>query len=186
MARRYYSPRDLHVGPGLAAGLDLEQVGDVRVLWGFRPEFGPWLRRQRQRLGWSVRATAPKLGISNPYLSKLETNKWPGAPKLELLGAIAEVYDLDVREVLHQAGYVFEADEQTAAAIDRTVDERFANLVRHPALRQPGLTAPMLELIPTAVKHAWIRFAQDLEAYDGPESVSDMLRGTWRHGLPDR
>ena len=61
------------------------------------PELGVYLRELRQRAGITVREASRRSGVSNPYLSQIETGK--RHPGTEALNKLAPVYGVTAREL---------------------------------------------------------------------------------------
>jgi transcriptional regulator with XRE-family HTH domain len=94
----------------------------------------------------------------------LETGEKASPPTLKVLQRIADVYGRDLREIMHEAGFVFETPAELDA-IEESLDARFLRLVTHPALRPMRMDALVIEMIPPLVKRQWIEFAQKLEEH---------------------
>lgn len=62
------------------------------------PSFAERLRTLRRRRGLGLKRLAPELGVSYPYLSKIENSK--AAPSEELLDRIARYFEADGDELL--------------------------------------------------------------------------------------
>lgn len=65
---------------------------------------GEVLRKRRLQLGLSLRQVEDKTGISNAYLSQLETQKIT-QPTPSILRRISELYDLSYPRLLNLAGH---------------------------------------------------------------------------------
>jgi transcriptional regulator with XRE-family HTH domain len=83
---------------------------------------GSFIRVQRELANLSVRATAARAGISNPYLSQLERGLHE--PSVRVLSAVARALHIPADTLLHEAGLVDadpdETDDgETEAAIRR-------------------------------------------------------------------
>ena len=83
---------------------------------------GSFIRLQRELANLSVRATAARAGISNPYLSQLERGLHE--PSVRVLSAVARALHIPAETLLHEAGLVdadpdAPDDGETEAAIRR-------------------------------------------------------------------
>jgi len=83
---------------------------------------GSFIRMQRELANLSVRATAARAGISNPYLSQLERGLHE--PSVRVLTAVARALHVPAETLLHEAGLVDPEgdrpdDGETEAAIRR-------------------------------------------------------------------
>ena len=101
--------------------------------------FGHYLRRLRQQRGMSIRKAAKAAQISNAYLSLLETGKRNTIPGVRILSSLARVYQVELEEMLMEAGAFFEDDNLSE---DERIDRAFQQVLTHPDFRnyasQPG------------------------------------------------
>jgi transcriptional regulator with XRE-family HTH domain len=65
---------------------------------------GTYLRNTRRQRNLTLRAVEEKTGISNAYLSQLETNKI-AYPSPKFLNKLAELYDVSYEYLMKLAGY---------------------------------------------------------------------------------
>lgn len=151
-------------------------VGVSNFMWEACTSFGPYLRGLRAAARFSLRAASEEMGVSFSYLAKLETGEKSSPPTLKVLKRIAEVYGRDLREVMHEAGFVFETPEDLDA-MEGSLDARFIRLVTFPALRPMRMDAQVIEMIPPLVKRQWIEFARKMAEYliDSPAEVDAIL-----------
>jgi HTH-type transcriptional regulator, competence development regulator len=70
---------------------------------------GQILADARRRRKLTLRAVQESIGISNAYLSQLETGK-VGAPSPVVLHKLSELYQLSYATVMQEAGYPVPAD----------------------------------------------------------------------------
>ncbi len=126
------SPRDL----GLKKPGSDTTEHEVAVFWDRTVDFGGWLKSVRERKGWTTREAAAQFRVSQAYISKLEHQERKQAPGEDLLHRIAEVYGLDVREVMHEAGYRFDIPRSLELKV--SVDEAFRRLLNDPRFRPSG------------------------------------------------
>src|ERR1017187_7552855 len=77
---------------------------------------GQKLAQARAEKGWSLREAERRTGIHNAHLSQIETGGIE-RPAPNVLWALAEVYGLDLQELLRLAGHV----EAAASATPRSV-----------------------------------------------------------------
>src|ERR671921_77359 len=64
---------------------------------------GPKLRRQRRRLGLTLKDLAGRTGISKPYLSLIETGRVPNPPSDEKLRRLEQALGFATGELVSQA-----------------------------------------------------------------------------------
>ncbi len=67
-------------------------------------ELGERLSKLRAAKGWTMRAAAELAGISNPYLSQIESGKRT-SPHAAVLRRLAKAYDVPLPELLALAGH---------------------------------------------------------------------------------
>lgn len=77
---------------------------------------GQRLAQARAKKGWSLREAERRTGIHNAHLSQIETGGIE-RPAPNVLWALAEIYGLDLQELLRLAGHV----EATAKATPGSV-----------------------------------------------------------------
>jgi transcriptional regulator with XRE-family HTH domain len=148
---------------------ELEPIADASFVWSPSAGFPAYLRRVREASGVSMRQAAPALGVSYAWLARLETGGYARPPSLQRLHAMAELYRVDAREMLHEAGVriALPPDLGTGASLD----ERFKALVLHPELRPALLDESALAYIPDRVKRQWLEFASKLANHPDPTSL---------------
>jgi SOS regulatory protein LexA len=86
-------------------------------------EFGNYLKKLRKENGLTIRQLTEKSGVSNAYLSQLETGK-RGIPKPEILAKLHGPLNVGYDELMEKAGYISskvrsELHPQTLQAISR-------------------------------------------------------------------
>jgi HTH-type transcriptional regulator, competence development regulator len=79
--------------------------------------FGQFLKSLRKRQHMSLRDVEKESGVSNAYLSQLESGVKP-PPRPDMLKKLARAYNVTVRELLLRAGYLDEP-EVTATEEER-------------------------------------------------------------------
>ena len=72
---------------------------------GRNVKFGAFIRREREEREIGLREMAKKIGVSPTYLSKVERDEIPPAAE-DKVRRIAEIFDIDVDELLALAGKV--------------------------------------------------------------------------------
>lgn len=126
------SPRDL----GLPEPGQSVTQHDVPLFWDRDADFGAYLKGVRERKGWTTREAAAKFGVSQAYISKLENQPRKQAPGADLLHRVAEVFGVDVREVMHEAGYRFDIPRSLELKV--SVDDAFRRVLNDPRFRPSG------------------------------------------------
>ena len=73
------------------------------------PALAEVLRRLRETKGLSLRQVEKKTGVSNAYLSQIETGKIR-EPSPHILHKLAEVYETSYQDLMKLAGYIKEKE----------------------------------------------------------------------------
>lgn len=159
------SPRNFEIGD------DGRPVGDARhthrLRWVGDNEFGAYVRQLRRQRGWSTREAAPAFGKSQAFVSKLENTVRSKPPSLELLKLVAEVFECDLRDVLHEAGFRF--DVLVERDFDAGVADVFDRLMRDPRFGPRGFKAEQADFYAPRMKR----------------QVVDLVLNVWRATLDD-
>ena len=71
---------------------------------------GDFLKELRERKGVSLKKVEDETGISNAYLSQLETGVRQRLPNPDRLKALADYYNVSLQQLLEKAGYFGEGD----------------------------------------------------------------------------
>ena len=77
---------------------------------------GKKLAAARAGRGWSLREVERRTGIHNAHLSQIETGAIE-RPAPNVLWALAEVYELDLRELMRMSGHVEAAASATPGSV---------------------------------------------------------------------
>lgn len=73
---------------------------------------GQVLRSRREQLGLSLREVEEKIGVSNAYLSQLESQKIT-CPSPSVLKKISDFYELSYSRLMRLAGHPVSGNQQT-------------------------------------------------------------------------
>ena len=148
---------------------ELEDLGEASFVWSPNPTFASFLRQVREMSGISLRQAAPALGVSYAWLARTETGGYASPPSLKRLHDIAELYGVDARELLHEAGVRLQLPDHLEAGA--SLDARFKAVVLHPQLRPGLLDADALAYVPDRVKRQWLEFAEKLANHPDPKRL---------------
>jgi HTH-type transcriptional regulator, competence development regulator len=77
---------------------------------------GKTLAAARAEKKWSLREVERRTGVNNAHLSQIETGAIE-RPAPNVLWALAEVYGLDLRELMRMSGHVEAAAEATPGSV---------------------------------------------------------------------
>ena len=77
---------------------------------------GKTLAAARAEKGWSLREVERRTGIQNAHVSQIETGAIE-RPAPNVLWALAEVYELDLRELMRKSGHVEAAAQGTPGSV---------------------------------------------------------------------
>ena len=95
-------------------------------------ELGARLRELRLGLGLSLRELEEATGVSNAYLSQIESGVRP-RPSADILQKLAPVLGVSLRELLEAAGYLRE--EELTVSEEAEVERAFAYVLADPRFR---------------------------------------------------
>jgi len=93
-------------------------------------ELAEYLKNLRGDL--SIRQVAEKTGISNAYLSQLESKKRK-KPHPDVLQKLADFYDVPILELFEKAGYLKEGELRETQ--EQKIDKAFAHVISDPAFQ---------------------------------------------------
>lgn len=147
------SPKDL----GLKAPRSKTTEHEVPLLWDREADFGRYLKAVRNRKGWTTRRAADEFGVSQAYITKLENADRKRPPGTEILGKVADIYGLDFREVMHEAGYRY--DIPPSLDLKVAVDEAFRKLLTDPRFRPAGYHPDEEQFLSPLVKQQFVDLA---------------------------
>lgn len=158
----------IHVTMTQGTAPDDESGDDATFMWRRNPEFPNYLRRVREKAGLSVRQAAPAIGVSVPYLSRLETGGPAKRPDVQRLYRMADVYGVDRRTMLKNAGVQLELPPELAV-FDK-LDSQFAAIMLDPAIKPARLTEDALGYISDRLKMQIIEWADKLTRQPDPHA----------------
>jgi transcriptional regulator with XRE-family HTH domain len=147
--------------------------GASAYVWNRNPEFPAYLRQVREKAGISIRQAAPALGISVPYLSRLETGGAAKPPDMRRLFAMADLYGIDRREMLRNAGMALDIPRDLSLE-DRT-EAQFTRMMLDPALKPPLLNDDVLHFVAPRLKAQLIQWALHLVMQESPRDYLNKL-----------
>lgn len=91
------------------------------------PALGEFLQSSREAKHLSLRAVEKATGVSNAYLSQVESGKIK-QPSPTILHKLSEVYEVEYNTLLTLAGYPVQSDA-TNKTVSRTI-ERFGDITK--------------------------------------------------------
>ncbi|MDO8749984.1 MAG: helix-turn-helix transcriptional regulator, partial [Dehalococcoidia bacterium] len=92
---------------------------------------GQYLRELRQRVKLSLREVEQQVGISNSYLSQVETGQ--RRPGTNVLKRLAPLYGVSVRDLLERAGHLVEIPAEVPE--DEEVERAYQFVLSDPRFR---------------------------------------------------
>ncbi len=95
--------------------------------------FGDFSKKLRARKGVSLKKVEKATGISNAYLSQLETGKRKRLPTPTRLKALADYYNASIQQLLEKAGYYEEGDIQETK--EQKIEKAFLHVLSDPAFK---------------------------------------------------
>ena len=93
-------------------------------------EFGIYLKSLREKKGVSLKVVENATGISNAYLSQLETGARRRLPSPERLRVIADYYNVSVQELLAKAGYY--EPKEIKETYEQKIEKAFLHAISDP------------------------------------------------------
>jgi len=94
---------------------------------------GDFLKELRERKGVSLKKVEDETGISNAYLSQLETGVRQRLPNPDRLKALADYYNVSLQQLLEKAGYFGEGNiEETQ---EQKIEKAFLHVISDPAFK---------------------------------------------------
>lgn len=147
-----------------------EKLVRVKVLQRDEPfvpaTFGPYIAGLRRERRLTLREAAAEIGISNGYLSQMETGERLPKATIPLMNKIAETYERPIAEVLAAAGIREAGEPDRRAQINRA----FRRLVLHPDLMPARMDGKhWLDSFSTRQKLQIIELAQRVFDWDPAE-----------------
>jgi len=124
---------------------------------------GGYLRSLRERRGHSIREVAAGTGISNGYISQIETGAKQVVPSLKVLTPLADFYGIELNTLLFVGGLSPKFLGLNGTIKGPTdVDDTFRMLVLHPLLQGAKIGQEDLPWVATRVKTMWLRHSKEL------------------------
>lgn len=164
----------LHVRMTQGSASDDDEADEAETfMWRRNPEFPNYLRRTREKAGLSVRQAAPEIGVSIPYLSRLETGGPAKRPDVQRLYRMADVYGVDRRAMLINAGVKVELPPELAY-FDK-LDSQFAAIMLDPAIKPARLNEEALTYFSDRLKMQIIEWADKLTSQPDPHAYFSKL-----------
>ncbi|MGI2336208.1 MAG: helix-turn-helix domain-containing protein [Dehalogenimonas sp.] len=91
--------------------------------------FGQFLKSLRNRRHMSLRDVEKECGVSNAYIAQLEKGDRP-PPRPDILKKLARAYNVTIRELLLEAGYMDEPEVNATA--EERIDAAFQYVLADP------------------------------------------------------
>jgi len=159
----------------------LTNANEVNVM-----EFGEYLRAVRERKGFSIRQLASLAGVSNAYLSQIETGQ-RGIPSPDIIKKLAKPLGLKYEDLLAAAGYLERNDSLPLSdAVQTELRDEKGNSTEPTTLSLPDwvkkLPPDMQKFVEEESKHGWpyLRLARGLKMQDLTEEELRAIVETWQ------
>ena len=94
---------------------------------------GDFLKELRERKGVSLKKVEDDTGISNAYLSQLETGVRKKLPNADRLKALADYYHVSIQQLLEKAGYYENGDIKETQ--EQKIEKAFLHVISDPAFK---------------------------------------------------
>lgn len=95
--------------------------------------FGDFLRELRNRKGVTLKQVEEGTGLSNAYISQLETGARRRLPAADKLKSLAEYFNVTVAEFLEKAGYVDTDDVHET--LEQKIEKAFNHVKNDPEFK---------------------------------------------------
>jgi transcriptional regulator with XRE-family HTH domain len=95
--------------------------------------FGNYLKELRARKGVSLKKVEEATGISNAYLSQLETGVRRRIPTSKRLNALADYYNVSILQLLQKAGYLEKGD--LGETREEKIKKEFLEVINNPIFK---------------------------------------------------
>jgi len=128
---------------------------------------GDFLRELREKKGVSLKEAEQAIGVSNAYISQLETGTRKKLPDPDRLRCIADYYNVKIEELLAKAGY-YEEKNVIQDSFSNQIDKAFLHVIYNPQFKTGQHINP--DTIPLGIK----RFVVEMFAYNVKKSSFDI------------
>ncbi len=95
--------------------------------------FGEFLKELRDRKGVTLKQVEEGTGMSNAYISQLETGTRRRLPAPDKLKALADYFNVTIKELLEKAGYV--ESGPIVETLEEKIEKAFAHVISDPAFQ---------------------------------------------------
>ncbi len=95
--------------------------------------FGEFLKELRDRKGVTLKQVEEGTGMSNAYISQLETGTRRRLPAPDKLKALADYFNVTIKELLEKAGYV--ESGEIKETLEQKIEKAFAHVINDPAFQ---------------------------------------------------
>jgi len=92
--------------------------------------FGEFLKDLRDKKGVTLKQVEEGTGMSNAYISQLETGTRRRLPAPDKLKALADYFNVSIQELLEKAGYV--GSEEVGETREQKIEKAFAHVISDP------------------------------------------------------
>lgn len=95
--------------------------------------FGTYLRKLRGRKGVTLKEVEKATGLSNPYISQLETGVRRRLPTPDRLKILADYFNVTISELLEKAGYV--DLREIRETFEQKIERAFLHVINDPKFK---------------------------------------------------
>jgi len=95
--------------------------------------FGEFLKELRDKKGVTLKQVEEGTGMSNAYISQLETGTRRRLPAPDKLKALADYFNVTIKELLEKAGYVESGPAEES--LEQRIEKAFAHVINDPAFQ---------------------------------------------------
>lgn len=171
-----FSPTDLGAMTDGEPGEHHKSLGFAHFFWSPEEDFPAYLKKCRERSGLTLREAAKAVGFSFAVLGRLELGEYPKRPNLSLLSRLADLYEVDQRELLHIAGVRVKLPE--GINLEAQIAEQFRSVFLDPALRPPLIDERAIEFFSHRMKRAILELIGRLVEQPDPKKYFNAAKAS--------
>ncbi len=149
-------------------------------------KLGQYFRVLRTRKGLSMRALSRESGVSQSYVSMIESGSESGPPSLKILKRLGEYFQIQVDTFLLVGGMKALPPDEGDVDPGLGLNLAFEQMMMHERLCPPALEKDDLDWLSPKTRRAWVLFAVRLHdaGVAGDPSVAELMENLRRFEPP--
>ena len=149
-------------------------------------KLGQFIRVLRTRKGLSMRALSRESGVSQAYVSMIESGSETGPPSLKILKRLGEYFQIQVDTFLLVGGMKALPPDEGDVDPGLGLNLAFEQMMMHERLCPPALEKDDLDWLSPKTRRAWVLFALRLHdaGVAGDPSVAELMENLRRFDPP--